>query len=51
MDTEKSSWRKLLAEFEEEGHSDLFVNGHTIEKKGGLDDGMVPSFKANTLFT
>ena len=43
MDTDKSSWRKLLAEFEEEGHSDLHINGHEHQKQGGVDDGGIPS--------
>ena len=43
MDTDKSSWRKLLAEFEEEGHSDLHINGHEHQKQGGGDDGGIPS--------
>ena len=28
VDTEKSTWKTLLDEFEEEGHPDLHINGH-----------------------
>ena len=37
VDTEKSSWRKLLSEFEEEGHGDVCINGHELSKGGGVD--------------
>ena len=30
VDTEKSSWQKLLAELEEEGYADLSINGHVL---------------------
>lgn len=48
-DTEKSSWRKLLREFEEEGYTDIFLNGHNHEKKGSVDDdSQDPSFFTGT---
>lgn len=43
VDTEKSSWQKLLAEFEEEGYADLSINGHELAKHGGVEGG-APSF-------
>lgn len=39
VDTDRSSWQKLSAEFEEEGYTDLNVNGHEFYKKGGVDKG------------
>jgi len=47
VDTEKSTWRRLLMEFEEEGHTDLNINGHSHDKKGGVDEGLAPSFRFN----
>lgn len=39
VDTEKSSWKKLLDEFEEEGHSDLHINGHDLHKTTEAETG------------
>lgn len=39
VDTEKSSWRKLLREFEEEGHTDdLSINCHELQKMGDVSE-------------
>ena len=49
IDTEKCSWRKLLREFEEEGHTDIGINGHAIKKKHGIaGEGGGPSFFCRT---
>ena len=39
VDTEKSTWQKLLDEFEEEGHSDLHINSHDHHKTSGAETG------------
>lgn len=41
VDTELSTWRELLADFEQEGYTDLCINGHDVEKNGGLDAGEI----------
>ena len=38
-DTEKSPWRSLLHEFEDEGIVDFTINGHTIEKPSSAAEG------------
>ena len=40
LDTEISTWSKLLGEFEDEGHSDLNINGHDHQKRGGIEGGI-----------
>ena len=50
MDTEKSTWKILLDEFEEEGHPDLHINGHdhckvSSETGGGSSHPMPPGFE------
>lgn len=30
-DTDRSTWRKLLCEFEDEGLTDVSINGHVLE--------------------
>ena len=42
VDTEKSSWRALLEEFENEGFTDTYINGHTKEKNTA--EGGEPSY-------
>lgn len=51
-DTDGSSLRKLLGEFEEEGITDVSLHGHNIERPSGDDDsGDLSFFLVNLLLS
>ena len=45
LDTDISTWSKLLGEFEDEGHSDLNINGHDHQKRGGIEGGIPGNYQ------